>query len=155
MTIYYKMLCIILLTSSLLNCADSKKSLPIDFSGIARSDLLQYYSKKPEHLDFVENNQGQGQILCSSLYKVPGKYASVIEKYFIDNCAMSNLVFVCCGWENENGFSGEFRTIEYIEKTETYLYYSVSMYSDESIINDREKWNEIPYFYVLAEISEL
>ncbi len=36
-----------------------------------------------------------------------------------------------------------------------YIHYSISMYSDESLIRERSKWDKIPFFYVAAEVLDI
>lgn len=117
--------------------------------------LLERYDKKPEYLELIKTGRGDDQIICSSLYRVSGKYADITEEYFINNCDMGALVFACCGWELKNDNSGRFNDDEFIASKNVYRVYRVKMYSEETVIANRGQWPEIPYFYVLAEILEL
>jgi hypothetical protein len=62
---------------------------------------------------------------------------------------MSKLKFLCCGWEpvpvTENGVESS-RTGSY--KDQHGYYYDILMHSPETLINERQDWQKIPFFYV-------
>jgi len=115
---------------------------------------LQRFNNKPQNLEFIKYVNENGQIVCSAFYRVSGKYASIVEEYLIKNCNMGELVFLCCGWEPKDGRYGTFKNNELLSDVNVYRHYRVTMYSDKTLINDRDRWVEIEYFYVVAEIVD-
>ncbi|MCP2726995.1 hypothetical protein [Limnofasciculus baicalensis] len=61
---------------------------------------------------------------------------------------MSELRFLCCGWEAvrriENANSPSYGSF----KDSRGYKYKVSMFSQETLINARQDWHKIPFFYV-------
>ncbi|MEI8229940.1 MAG: DUF4952 domain-containing protein [Candidatus Peregrinibacteria bacterium] len=112
------------------------------------SDILAALGRKPAPLTFVECHPNQGsQRLFEASYTVPGSDAASVEQYLIDTFGMAPLHTLCCGWEPKDGktgqvYLGDYRTLE------------IRMNSDETLINDRTKWNEIPQFHVTVSFIE-
>ena len=114
-------------------------------------DILKYFDNKPQHLELIKHEKGNGQIVSSVMFRVPGKYAIIVEEYLINTFNMGALVFVCCGWEPKDGKLGTFNDNETATAARSNIYYQITMYSDETLISDKARWCEIPCFYVIVE----
>ena len=120
-------------------------------------DILSMLMEMPDQLEFVECKPGSGQIVLEAKYRVTGMNACFIEDLLHDNYGMGRLEYACCGWEtHENGkleitneFNNNFRTCC------NYNFISILMYSEETLIQDRDKWDKIPYFYVIVEVLNI
>lgn len=151
----YICLFLIIILNTFINCKNIKNDIQKnDINKISNNDLLEKYLNKPKHLEFIEYKSKNEQIIESSLYRLEGKYAAIVEKYLKNKCKMGKLKFICCGWEPRDGKHGYFKKDEYFKEKGLYRSYIVSMYSEETLINKRKNWAEIKYFYVLAEIYE-
>ncbi|BAZ31143.1 hypothetical protein NIES4074_36150 [Cylindrospermum sp. NIES-4074] len=104
-------------------------------------------SQKLQFLDCKETKSLQLNVL-ELRYKVAGKDAASVENFLHQKFKMSKLRFLCCGWEpvevrenhNSSGH-GSYRD-------QRGYYYEVSMFSGETLVNERRDWKNIPVFYV-------
>ena len=73
-------------------------------------------------------------------YRVEGRYAETIERYFVEAAKMPALGFYCCGWDSIRvvGRDGWLR--------DGVTSYEISMGSGETLLNRREDWPRIPWF---------
>lgn len=115
-------------------------------------DLMEELAEKPKHLQFVKCDRLNGQTLFEAKYKVVGEKANSVEKFLHKNYGMSSLKFVCCGWETSNGQAGEIKPIQLLPEQGSYVVFSIEMFSEETLINKRKKWDQIEHFYVLVSI---
>ncbi len=113
-------------------------------------DMMAILVDKPQELQFLEckpTKHMQLNVLETS-YQVPGKDAGEVEKFLQQKFKMSKLRFLCCGWEpievikNENypGYGGYRDSLGYN--------YQIRMFSGETLINQRQDWKSIPFFYI-------
>ena len=110
----------------------------------ACGDLLLGLKHKPPRLDFlgcrVDNVYGLDALVAD--YRVEGRYAGTIERYFSKAANMPALGFYCCGWDSIGavGRDGWLR--------DGVTSYEISMGSGETLLNRREDWPRIPWFSV-------
>ena len=117
----------------------------------ACGDFLAEIGAKPAHLEFVECKPSRDAQLAvlEARYRVAGAHAAEVEKYFVDTAHMGRLEFHCCGWESWSPSGGSLahnRPLAEEGPTEPNL--DISMGSGESLISNRDRWAEIPWFYV-------
>ncbi len=128
---------------------------------LACEDFLEKWDKKPPQLEFTgceQTKSAQAALVAS--YSVTGSAAAQIEDSLIKDFGMAPLSFVCCGWENHvprppdnsdnqttlppiDPLSREGR---YIDEHE--FDFSIAMYSEETLVQERSDWAEIPIFHV-------
>ena len=126
-------------------------------AGNINDDLLIYLIKKPEQLKFVNSKIGSRQVVLEANYRVSGADAHLIEDILRKEYGMSELKFVCCGWESYPGGKQEItdKFNDKYGKQYDYNHIPVSMYSQETLIQDRKEWHKIPYFYVVVEVLNI
>lgn len=117
----------------------------------ACGDLLTKYAQKPKQLEFLSCKKGFGQVVLKARYRVKGKNAATVAKFLQQHYKMGKLKFVCCGWET--GSVTFAKTI--LQEDGSNRFYSVIMYSSETLINKQVRWSDIPYFYVEAQIIDV
>lgn len=123
----------------LLGCAKASS-----VTGENCGDVLSEFGAKPTQLEFLDcKTVDAPQVALEARYRVPGPQAEVVEKFLRENYGMNDLQFVCCGWEPKEGHRGNLQV--------SGRYFSIGMHSDETLIGDRAKWGEIPFFYVVVE----
>ena len=114
-------------------------------------ELLAEFDRFPKSLELIECKPAKSSQLrtLEIQYKVKGDRATAVEKFLQREYDLSSLRFVCCGW------SGVTRTADdrspsdrLIYKDANFHYYKIQMMSAETIVVDRHKWSEIPWFYV-------
>lgn len=117
------------------------------------SDFLAELKKKPQTLEFLECQRVKrhGLSALESKYRVDGIHASKIENYFVKTARMPKLRFNCCGWESfpdniDNAGALTKPTHGLLKSKQNQ--YEVTMTSGESLVGQRTRWREIPYFYV-------
>lgn len=110
----------------------------------ACGDLLLQLKRKPPRLDFrgcrVDREYGLKALAAD--YRVEGRYAGLVERYFVEMANMPALRFVCCGWDSiatahRDGWLRDGPVA-----------YQISMTSGETLFNRREDWRRIPWFEV-------
>lgn len=102
----------------------------------------------PIQLEFIKCSEGQGgQVVRTAEYRVRGDRADVVEAFLRKTYSMNELQFVCCGWEPKSGKNGHFEVGDH--------YFLVSMHSEETLVDDRTRWGEIPFFSVTVEFVEV
>ncbi len=107
-------------------------------------DLLGQFGTKPDSLEFLDCIAVHApQVRFSARYRVLGNQAEIVEDFLHTEYGMNNLHFVCCGWEPKDGVRGSLTVPGH--------YFSITMDSDETLMNDRTKWSDLPYFYVVVE----
>ena len=107
-------------------------------------DLLKQFGTTPDQLEFVECSPAHApQVASIARYRVPGAQAGIVEDFLNKEYGMNSLQFVCCGWEPKEGVPGSLTVPGH--------YFSISMHSEETLMNDRTKWSELPFFYVDVE----
>ena len=108
-------------------------------------DYLMLINNKSVHLTFQsceKTKNAQLRVLVAS-YSLDGKHAHEVESELNQNFKMPLLKYACCGWYNHMGH-GSF----------VYKSYEVSirMFSEETILRQREDWPKIPKFHVTATL---
>ncbi|MBW4618512.1 MAG: DUF4952 domain-containing protein [Cyanosarcina radialis HA8281-LM2] len=113
-------------------------------------DFLGKWDKKPKELQFSsckKMKNPQTESLVAS-YSVKGKDAAQVESFLRQNFKMEPLKFLCCGWEPTTAVDkpnlpryGGYRDRDGYK-------YEISMYSEETLVNNRQHWNRIPKFNV-------
>ena len=125
-------------------------SIGCDLINSACEDFLAKLGNKPEELEFAGCKKYHKLSLevLEARYEVTGKDAGTVENFLQQKFHMSQLQFLCCGWEPlgriENTKSpgyGSFRDSRGYK-------YEVTMFSQETLINHRQDWQNIPLFYV-------
>ena len=121
-------------------------------------DFLAMSEKKPPQLEYLDCTEGKDAQLrvWRARYRVAGRYARQVEDYLVKETGMQPLSHVCCIWEpipmngNRYGYIPHKQWPDGSpESRDTLLtYYEISMGSEESLINQREKWHAIDWFYV-------
>lgn len=141
---------LLIIMAFLIGCSSSSnqnKSAPSQCG-----DFLAIFNHKPNDLAFqyceVKHNRQAKPAVAT--YKVTGAQAAAVEKYLIENFDMPSLYFVCCIWEpvdkiKKAGY-GKYEG-EYIDPKTNIMYY-ITMGSDETLVNKRQNWSEIPFFWV-------
>ena len=121
------------------------------------NDILPLLIKIPNQLEFVTCKPGSGQTILKAKYRVSGTNAYLIENLLNKKYGMSKLKFTCCSWESHP--DGKLKITDKFnnkyKKLYDYNYISISMHSEETLIQDRNKWSEIPYFYVIVEVLNI
>lgn len=134
-------------------------SMGVEIARVPCGDLLKEYATRPDYLEFVGCEEGEGQLVVRAEYRVMGRDAQSVERYLVENYEMGPLKWICCGWENQ-GKNGSF-THEAITKVNPFYRVSISMFAsgemedekgDISLEFDR---NQIPYFTVWVSIVEV
>jgi hypothetical protein len=132
---------------------------PVAAEPPACGDFLAEIQAKPEHLEFLEcrpDQEAQLRVL-KARYRVEGIHAAEVEEYFVRTAGMARLKRNCCGWENwpekpgaaHDGTLAHKRPLGPEGPTEPGL--SIGMSSGEALEGPtRERWGEIPWFYVDA-----
>jgi hypothetical protein len=117
-------------------------------------DILALLIDKPDQLEFIECKEGSGQIVLEAKYRVSGTHGQLIEELLHKESGMNRLQFNCCGWESHPdgnvGITEKFN--KRYRKPYNYTHILVSMYSEETDIQDRGQWHTIPYFYVVVQV---
>jgi hypothetical protein len=111
-------------------------------------DFLNELGKSPERLIFLDcqkTTEAQLDVLKAT-YKVSGEDAADIESYLQQSFQMPHLKFVCCGWEPGPG-RGSYKPGAATNNSSGFEY-QITMWSEETLIDDRSDWNKIPFFYV-------
>jgi hypothetical protein len=112
------------------------------------TDFLAEIGRSHPRLEYVKcesSNDAQLRVLRST-YRVAGVNAAEIEKHLIKTSRMGSLGFACCGWEVvPKGKQPSPRYGEYRKGSDRFR---VSMTSNETVVNKRSRWSEIPFFEV-------
>lgn len=111
-------------------------------------DFLANLNKKPKNLEFIECKKivQHGDPALESNYRVKGANAIAVEAYFVKTAHMPELRNICCGWESlpKNPKSKQpYGVYELGQNT-----YLISMDSGETLVSQRSRWGNIPYFNV-------
>ena len=72
-------------------------------------------------------------------YEVSGAQAALVESRLQERYGMARLKFLCCGWEPENGRTGQ-------RPAERGYAYIVNMGSEETVFNQRTDWPKLKFF---------
>jgi hypothetical protein len=114
------------------------------------ADFLLELRKKPSHLEFVSCEAKTIAQLRAlrSIYRVEGKHAGDIERYFAKVARLPVLKRNCCLWESTANKVGASPSGALKKGKDLYL---VHMASRETIVADRKRWSEIDYFYVSVD----
>ncbi len=131
-------------------CTSVLASLGSELTNPVCEDFFAKLEDKLKELEFSgckQYNQSYLEVL-EARYKVTGKDAATVERFLQEKFQMSELQFLCCGWEpviriqNDNfpGY-GNFRDSRGYN-------YRVTMFSQETLIDERQDWYKIPFFYV-------
>jgi hypothetical protein len=107
-------------------------------------DLLRDLEHKPAGLDFLgcRVNTVYGLDALVADYRVEGRYAEAIERYFVKAANMPVLGFYCCGWDSI-GAAGRDGWLQ-----DRGASYEISMGSGETLLNRRVDWPRIAWFNV-------
>lgn len=103
-------------------------------------DFLAKLHKKPNNLQFLgckQRTELQGRPWEAS-YRVTGGHAAEVERSLVKELGIKRLRRTCCVWESMDN--------SYRDKHAQFFVISVS--TDETTIDSRDHWVEIPYFYV-------
>lgn len=114
-------------------------------------DLLTLYAQRHPAMECLDGTGGDGQCLEEARYRVPGSWARTVEAFLQNRFDMAPLVFSCCGWDVREGIAGTFRSQDRSPGGPV----TITMYSHETPVNRRDRWNEIPWFYVLVRVWNL
>lgn len=115
------------------------------------NDLLKLYRINIPHVKLIkgETPTGNSQNMCTSLYKISGKYAQTTQTFLSKRYGMGKLIFTCCGWAPENGRVGYFRR-SHPMASGAWASYSITMHSDETL---EKQWDKIDSFYITVAID--
>jgi hypothetical protein len=112
-----------------------------------------------ELLELVEFKQGEGQVIKQAVYRVTGEHSHQVEWFLVNTFGMGKLKFACCGWDPENGKSGEI-TCRKLEKMQDH-HLAVEMYASAEINDSNDSTyleldrNNIDYFFVLVSLLKI
>ncbi|HLP91081.1 MAG TPA: DUF4952 domain-containing protein [Nostocaceae cyanobacterium] len=137
-----------LFTYSLVSQANQEVQLKAQ---ITCKDFLLEFGDKPQELEFLEckNSKNVGLDALEARYRVSGKDAAKVESLLQQKFQMSKLKFLCCGWESIFVTKNGSNTPGKGYYTDNYGYrYTIDMHSEETLVNERENWQNIPYFYI-------
>jgi Domian of unknown function (DUF4952) len=114
------------------------------------SDFLLELRKKPSRLEFVscESKKIAQLRALRSTYRVEGKHARDIEKYFMKTAALPVLKRSCCLWEPKPSHAGDVPNGALKKGKDVYL---IRMVSADNDVSQRSRWSEIDYFYVTVD----
>ncbi len=115
-------------------------------------NFLKVLKKLPAHLEFVKCekiHEAQTEKLQAT-YRVLGIHAASVERHLMLTASMPGLRFVCCAWEPWPNHLKLSRRGFY--KNKNSYDYEVTMYTEETLIDSREKWREIYYFWVTVAL---
>ncbi len=117
-------------------------------------DLMKTYQIHIPHAEFYRSEvpTESSQLLCRSVYKVPGQHARTVETLLVKKFGMGKLIFLCCGWSPKGGKNGAFKRSHRMADG-GYAYYSIQLNSEETL--ERKQWSKIAYFYVTLEIYSI
>ena len=109
-------------------------------------DFLEAAGRKPANLEFVECKPGHDAQVRAlfATYRVRGALAAGVEQALVRDTNMAGLRFACCGWDLDMATHARRGTLPGPEGFD----YAVSMASEETPINARSDWAEIPWFHV-------
>ncbi|MBK5527360.1 DUF4952 domain-containing protein [Pseudomonas sp. TH08] len=109
-------------------------------------DFLAKLSDKPGFVEFLECTQDNKQLgkPLNARYRVKGSDALKAERYMSRSFAMPELRHICCGWDST--------FFSYRDKN-TQRWYLLGMGSEETLINRRESWSEITFFYINVSVT--
>ncbi|MBD8495306.1 DUF4952 domain-containing protein [Pseudomonas syringae] len=130
-----KNLCRDLLFLMLLISAGGAKAQP--YCG----DLLAQLGHRPGFvvlLECTQHNDIQGKPFVAR-YRVKGSDAHQAERYLRQAFGLPELRFMCCGWDS---------TLHFYRDEQTRLPYMIGMGSEETLVNTRDRWHAIPFFYI-------
>jgi hypothetical protein len=114
-------------------------------------DLYGIFVQMPDEVVFEYFKKGEGQVQFESQYSVSGRNALDIEQYLCENFDMNKLIFNCCAWEPVDGRHGQYGNEIFLKEQGAYISHTVTMFSDETLVNTRANWDSIPVFYVLVQ----
>lgn len=115
-------------------------------------NFLKLLKKQPPNLEYVKCekvNEAQIEKLVAT-YRVLGAHAPAVERFFMQTANMPSLRFVCCAWEPWPSHLKLSRRGFY--KNRNSYDYEVTMFTEETLINTRDKWREIYYFMVTVAL---
>jgi hypothetical protein len=126
-----------------LACVAGLAVLTAACSDAACGDLLGDVGKRPPALEFEtcrERPDLQGSPLEAS-YHVGGAEAAAVETYLVRELNVKGLQRTCCTWE----------TTENSYRTADGQLFVISMATEETTVDARSRWPEIPDFYVTVQ----
>ena len=80
-------------------------------------------------------------------YQLRGSDAATVEAFLRDRFGMAPLRFECCGWVPRRLVNGD-RYPGHGAFTYHGTRYEITLYSEETVINQRHQWSTIPTFKV-------
>ncbi len=113
-------------------------------------DLMVELVDKPPEFQFLEckeEKQAPSDVLVAR-YRVPGKDAATVENFLQQKFNMSKLRFLCCGWEPVFVKKNNYLSGHGTYRDKRGYYYKIIMFSEETLLNQRQDWKNIPFFYV-------
>ncbi|MBP0017478.1 MAG: DUF4952 domain-containing protein [Cyanobacteria bacterium SBLK] len=117
-------------------------------------DFLKVWQEKPSDLQFIRCKKVKkfGFDRLESFYVVKGSDAARVEKILQRKFGMASLKFLCCGWEPifKKGDVNTLGLGNYRDKNG--IDFEISMYSEETIITDRQEWDKIPEFRIYVSM---
>ena len=142
------------ISSMVLAIAGAVLTSSIDSSQAAEltcPELLAEFDRFPKSLELIECKPAKSSQLrtLEIQYKVKGDRATAVKKFLQREYDLSSLRFVCCGWSGVTGTADDRSASDrLIYKDANSYYYKIQMMSAETVVVDRHKWSEIPWFYV-------
>jgi len=112
-----------------------------------------------DFLELVEYKHRDGQYIKQAIYRVASEHSHQVEWFLVNTFGMGKLKFVCCGWEPENGKSGNI-ACRALEKMPSY-HLAVEMYASAEVRNSNDSVyleldrNRIEYFFVILSLLEI
>lgn len=108
-------------------------------------DFLAQLSNKPEFvvlLECTQHNDIQGKPFVAR-YRVKGSDAHEAERYMRQAFGLPALRFMCCGWDS---------TLHFYRDEQTRRPYMIGMGSEETLVNTRDGWPVIAFFYISVSL---
>ena len=113
-------------------------------------DLMAVHGLRVPHAQWLrsERPSGDTQVLCRSVYAVPGRHARAVEALLIRKYGMAPLAFTCCGWAPAKGSEGQFmRAHPLADGAEAH--YAIALASEETL---EKRWDRIARFYLTMTV---
>jgi hypothetical protein len=132
------------LVAGMVGCASSTATPTVGqaSSGDVCADAARILAPHPAELTACSGRAGS-QVVGEARFRLAGRDAGSLEAHLRRAYGMPPLRFTCCGWEAP----GHGVVATHRDGSVT----TITMHSDETLVDDRDRWREIPQFSVVAQ----